>query len=290
MGTEKRERQKANRQLKYQQQVRDVQKRKLTRRFTIGAIAVVGGVLLILLIGWLANRSDDDGEVVSPLTAPTTVPSGETSVPPTFATVPTPELTGPATPLEFTYGSGACPPADITEPVKTFTAAPQLCIDPAKTYSARFVTDRGDIVVELDTTHSPGTVNNFVTLARSGYYDETTIFRTNTSIDIIQGGGMSNTDDPGYSIPDEGTGYQYPPGVLAMARSEAPNSAGGQWFLTTGPDSANLAEPSGAGTYVVFGAITAGSDVAAEINALAGSDGNTPTELVTLQTVEITES
>ncbi len=183
--------------------------------------------------------------------------------------MPEPELSGPATPIEFTYGTGECPPADgVAEPVKTFTDPPQLCIDPATSYTATFVTDRGDIVVDLDTTHSPGTVNNFVTLARSGYYDDTTIFRTNTSIDIIQGGGLQNTDSPGYEIPDEGTGYEYPPGVLAMARTAAPDSAGGQWFFTTGADSASL---SGAGTYVVFGAVTSGSDIAAEINALRRS-------------------
>lgn len=291
MGTEKRERQKANRQLKYQQQAKQAQQKRLTKRVVIGAVAVVGLLALVLFIAWIANRGDDDGEIVTPLeTSPATDVSTASTIAATFATVPTPELAGAASPIEFTYGNGACAPAEVTEPVKTFAEAPQLCIDPAKSYTARFVTSRGDIVVELDTTNSPGTVNNFVTLARYGYYDDTTIFRTNASIDIIQGGGLTNTDDPGYEIPDEGTGYQYPAGVLAMARTEAPNSAGAQWFFTTGPDSAGLAEPSGAGTYVVFGAVTEGSDIAAEINALAGADGDTPTETVALETVEITES
>lgn len=281
MGTDKRERQKANRQLKYQQQAKDAQKQKLTKRVIVGGVAVVGLLALVLFLAWIAGRGDDDDTVT-----PETSTAASTSAGP-MPTVPVPELQVPTTPMEFTYGAGECPPADVTEPVKTFTEAPQLCIDPAKTYTATFVTDRGDIDVELDTTNSPGTVNNFVTLARFGYYDDTTIFRTNTSIDIIQGGGLTNTDSPGYEIPDEGTGYQYPPGVLAMARTQAPNSAGGQWFFTTGPNSAGLADT---GTYVVFGRVTAGSDIAAEINALAGSDGDTPTETVALETVEITES
>ena len=108
----------------------------------------------------------------------------DTSAPPE-----TPATSTPATVAPFAYGTGPCPPAEVTEPVRTFDAAPQLCIDPAATYAARFVTDRGDIVVELDAAESPGTVNNFVTLARYGYYDDTLLFRTNTTIDIIQGGG-----------------------------------------------------------------------------------------------------
>ena len=287
MGTEKRERQKANRQLKYQQQAKVVQKQKLTKRVVVGGGAVLGLLVLVLFLAWIANRGDDEDTATPQTSIATTESGGPTTTGDPLPTVPVPELQAPTTPMEFTYGAGACPPAEVTEPVKTFTEAPELCIDPAKTYTATFVTDRGDIEVELDTTNSPGTVNNFVTLARYGYYDATTIFRTNSSIDIIQGGGLTNTDSPGYEIPDEGTGYQYPPGVLAMARTQAPNSAGGQWFFTTGPNSAGLADT---GTYVVFGRVTAGSDIAAEINALAGSDGDTPTETVNVETIEITES
>jgi cyclophilin family peptidyl-prolyl cis-trans isomerase len=283
VGTEKRARQRANRQLKYQQEAKQAQRRKLSKRVIVGGIAVVALLGIVLFLAWVAG-GDDDGDTVTPATEASVAGS---TTPGSFGTVPPPELAGPATPAEFAYGTGECPPAEVTEPVTTFTDPPQQCIDPDATYTARFVTDRGDIVVELDTEHAPGTVNNFVTLARYGYYDDTTIFRTNTSIDIIQGGGRTNTDSPGYEIPDEGTGFEYPPGVIAMARTAQPNSAGGQWFFTTGPDSAGLAE---AGTYVVFGKVTAGSDVAAEINALAGPDGDTPTEPVAVETVEITES
>ena len=113
----------------------------------------------------------------------------------------------------------------IAEPVKEFDDAPQLCIDPAADYTARFVTNQGDIVVDLATDTAPGTVNNFVTLARYGYYDGTPIFRADPSIDIIQGGGEDNTDDPGYTIPDEGSGFTYQPGDLAMANTGQPDSA-----------------------------------------------------------------
>ena len=153
-------------------------------------------------------------------------------------------------------------------PVKTFSAAPQQCIDPSKTYTATIATDHGDIVIALDPAQAPGTVNNFVTLARYGYYDDTTIFRSAQSIDIIQGGGNSPSDQFGYTIPDEGSSWTYPPGKIAMANTGAPNSGGAQWFITTGPNAAKL---DAQGTYTVFGDVTSGLDVAQEIAALATS-------------------
>jgi cyclophilin family peptidyl-prolyl cis-trans isomerase len=272
VATEKRQRQKANRQLKYEQQVRDVHRRSVIRRVVIATVAVVGGVGLVLLIAWAVNRDSDDDDA----TNATTLPPVTTAAPGTTAALP-----------EFAYGTGACPPAEVTEPVRTFEEAPELCIDPDATYTARFVTDRGDIVVDLDTTEVPGTVNNFVTLARYGYYDDTLLFRADPSIGIVQGGGQTNTDSPGYEIPDEANGFTYEAGQLAMARTAAPNSAGGQWFFVVNDAAAAL---DAQGTYVVFGQVTEGLDVLEGVLALAGADGQTPTEDVILETVEITET
>ena len=286
MGTEKRQRQKANRQLRYEQEVKAERRRSRTRRIVIGIIAVVGGLALVLALAWLFGRDDDD----SPNPA-TTVPIDTSATTPSASAPPsttTPATSTPASVAPFAYGAGPCPPADVAEPVRIFEAAPQLCIDPAAAYTARFVTDRGDVVVELDAARSPGTVNNFVTLARYGYYDDTLLFRTNNTIDIIQGGGRSNTDSPGYEIPDEGIGYTYEAGELAMARTQAPNSAGGQWFFIV--TDKGLDTLGSAGTYVPFGQVTEGLDVLTEILALAGADGDTPTEDVVLEQVEITES
>ena len=288
MGTEKRDRQRANRQLKNQQLAKEEQRRRFTRRLVIGAIAVVAGVGLVLGIAALggAFSEDEDDPVAS------SVPDVTTPGTVAGSTVPgsAPASTAPGSTVAlapFAYGTGECPPAEVTEPVRTFDAAPQQCIDPSATYTATFRTSEGDIVVDLDTASVPGTVNNFVTLARYGYYDDTLIFRADPSIDIIQGGGRSNTDSPGYEIPDEANGFTYQAGQLAMARTQAPNSAGGQWFFVTGPNGANL---DAQGTYVVFGEITEGLDVAEAILALSGDDGQTPSREVTLETVEITES
>ena len=159
----------------------------------------------------------------------------------------------------------------MDEPVKTFDDAPALCIDPEASYTATFVTSMGDIVVDLDTAEVPGTVNNFVTLARYGYYDDTLIFRADPSIDIIQGGGLTNSDSPGYNIPDEADGFTYEAGQLVMARTAQPDSAGGQWFFVGGPNAAAL---DAQGTYVVFGDVTEGLDIVQAI--IASVTGNGP--------------
>ncbi|MEY3266397.1 MAG: hypothetical protein RJA15_843, partial [Actinomycetota bacterium] len=80
-------------------------------------------------------------------------------------------------------------------------------------------TSEGTVVVALDMKNTPNTVNNFVTLSRYKYYDTSYIFRTDVSLDIIQGGGATNSDSPGYTIKDEGTGFAYKAGDLVMARS-----------------------------------------------------------------------
>jgi cyclophilin family peptidyl-prolyl cis-trans isomerase len=279
VGTEKRQRQRANRQLKYQELAKVEQRRKLTRRTVIGVVAVVAGVALVVGIAWLGSAGGDDDDQSAASTLPAT------SVPTTVSesTAPGPSVV----PEAFAYGTGECPPENVTEPVRTFSAAPQLCIDPAADYTATFRTSEGDIVVDLDTDQVPGTVNNFVTLARYGYYDDTTIFRTASSVagEIIQGGGRTAGDSPGYTIPDEGSGYQYDAGQIAMARTDAPDSAGGQWFFVTAPP----ATPDPTGRYVVFGTITEGLDVARAIRDLGGDEG-APSSEVMVESVEITET
>jgi len=196
---------------------------------------------------------------------------------------------------EASYGTGACAPADgVDEPVLTFEDAPKQCIDLDKTYTATFETSKGDITVELDTKRTPVTTNNFVNLARSGYYDGTDIHRVVESAGFVQGGSPHTQDaadpGPGYTIPDEGGPYtaeDYVPGILAMARTNEPNSAGAQFFF--------LAHDGGTdalasyGTYAVFGKTTKGLDVLAAMAAL--DDGTeAPTEQIILEHVTIEES
>ncbi|MFM7410198.1 MAG: peptidylprolyl isomerase [Actinomycetota bacterium] len=291
MGTEKRERQKQNRQqrlseLAVQQKRAKVKKRGL--QFGIG----IPGVILALFLIVNVFAGDDSGpsddaikEEIQALLGATTLPEGATDDA-TASTIPATTVPG-----KTISGDTACPKADGTEErVTKFEKAPPMCIDATKNYTAIFDTSEGEIEVLLDTAKTPKTVNNFVVLARYKYYDGTTIFRTDPSIDIIQGGGLTNTDDPGYTIEDEGNGYKYVEGDLAMARTMEPNSAGGQWFFVTGPNAAAL---DSQGTYVNFGKVASGLDVVKGILALnsgSGDLGGAPSRTVVVKSVAIIES
>jgi cyclophilin family peptidyl-prolyl cis-trans isomerase len=110
-------------------------------------------------------------------------------------------------------------------------------IDETKTYTATFVTERGDIVVNLFADKAPNTVNNFVFLAREGFYDDTTFHRVIPDF-MAQAGDPtgSGRGGPGYRFEDE-----FHPdlshdsvGVLSMANA-GPNTNGSQFFITHGP-------------------------------------------------------
>ncbi len=200
------------------------------------------------------------------------------------------------------YGTGACAPADgVRTPVLTFPDAFADCLDPGKTYSATVTTSEGPVVVQLDTQRTPIAANNFVNLARSGYYDDTQLFRTEARTGIVQGGSphtQNNRDPgPGYTIPDEGLPFStadYAPGVIAMANS-GPDSGGGQFFFLSRAAGSYLGDPQAigdsAGSYVVFGRTTEGLDVLQAISDLESAPGSsTPARPVTIESVTITAS
>ena len=199
-----------------------------------------------------------------------------------------------------TYGSGACAPADgEDQPVLTFDDAPKQCIDVDKTYTATVETSEGTVVLELDTERTPITTNNFVNLARSGYFDDTTLFRTEAATGIIQGGSphtQDNADEgPGYFIPDEGMPFSeddYAAGTIAMANA-GPGTAGGQFFFLANDGGSYLGDPGAigdsAGQYAVFGTVTEGLDVLQAIAELDDGSG-APSKPVTIESVTIAES
>ena len=288
MGTEKRERQKLNRQQRLTELAAQ-QRRSTTKKRSLQGVGLVALILLVVLIFNVTGGGDTS--TVAPADTVLDTTSDTAVDAPTESTAPaatTPVVTAPGASLT---GDTKCPAVDGSQArVTKFEKAPPMCIDAAKKYTATFDTTEGSIVVDLDTAKTPQTVNNFVTLARYKYYDGTVIFRTDTSIDIIQGGGLTNTDDPGYTIADEGSGYKYVEGDLAMARTGEPNSAGGQWFFVAGPKASAL---DGQGTYVNFAKVTSGLDVVKNILALSsgsGALGGVPSRNVVITSVTITES
>jgi cyclophilin family peptidyl-prolyl cis-trans isomerase len=130
-------------------------------------------------------------------------------------------------------------------------------IDLDTIYQVVIATDRGDITLELDPQLAPTTVNNFVSLARDGFYNGLTFHRVVPEF-VIQGGDPEGTGrgGPGYKFADEPVKGEYTVGALAMANS-GPNSNGSQFFICTDDCRKKLA-PS----YNLFGYVVDGMDVA----------------------------
>jgi cyclophilin family peptidyl-prolyl cis-trans isomerase len=138
---------------------------------------------------------------------------------------------------------------------KRYARAEQV-IDPSRRYQATISTDKGDIVIDLDPGRAPATVNNFVFLAREGFYDGLTFHRVVDDF-VIQGGCPegSGRGGPGYRFDDEPVVGEYEAGAVAMANS-GPNTNGSQFFICTVDDRRKLAK-----SYNLFGQVVSGMDV-----------------------------
>lgn len=277
MGTDKRERKKVNRNLAREGRQKAQRNAVIKQR----VIRFGVGIPLAILALWAVSKFFITTDSTS--TTDSTAAASDTTIASLTPTLST-------TPGEQIEGDTKCPATDGTALRTTnFSKAPPMCIDAKKSYTATFNTSEGAIEIALDTKKTPKTVNNFVTLSRYKYYDSSFIFRTDLNLDIIQGGGESNTDDPGYNIEDEGSGYKYTEGDIVMARSGEIDSAGGQFFIVTGPKASFLDDQ---GTYVVFGKISKGLDVAKAIlglNAGSGQLGGAPSRAVNIISVTIAE-
>src|SRR5438093_7692402 len=138
---------------------------------------------------------------------------------------------------------------------------PTGTLDLSKSYSARFKTERGEFSCELFAADAPLTVENFINLARAGFYDGTTFHRVIPGF-MAQGGDPEGTGrgGPGYQFADEfDPGLRHSgPGVLSMANA-GPNTNGSQFFITFAPT------PHLDGRHTVFGQVTSGMDVVRSI-------------------------
>jgi len=142
---------------------------------------------------------------------------------------------------------------------------PEMQIDPVKSYRAVMETNRGSIELELYPQHAPKTVNNFVFLAREGFYKDVSFHRVISDF-VIQGGDPTGTGrgGPGYTFADElkGNPLKHETGIISMANS-GPNTNGSQFFITHSP------QPHLNGRHTVFGKVVSGQDV---VNAIKQGD------------------
>ena len=145
--------------------------------------------------------------------------------------------------------------ATIPEKPKTYSAPPPMTIDTSKQYTATIETEKGNLVLELFAGDVPMTVNNFVFLARGGFYDGLTFHRVVPGF-VVQGGCPigDGTGGPGYRFDDEITEHTHVAGALSMANSGA-NTNGCQFFITYAP------QHHLNGDHSVFGQLVEGMDV-----------------------------
>jgi len=269
MGTDKRNRKKENRRqrlddlAKHQQRKRT---RKLATRAAIFIAVVVGVALIISVSGGSDSTSTNDTTVDTTATAP---------------------VEGRAI-----TGDTPCPAVDGSEArASTFEKAPSNCLDAGKTYTAVVTTNKGEFTIVLDQKKAPLAANNFVTLARYKYFDNTQCHRAILDF-VVQCGDPTATGSggPGYLFADElPQAGEYKLGSIAMANSGA-NTNGSQFFIITGDQGITL-PPS----YTLFGQVTSGLDTTVPaLNAASNPDpaaNGVPTlETITIVSVVITES
>ncbi|MFN2594357.1 MAG: peptidylprolyl isomerase, partial [Actinomycetota bacterium] len=272
--SDKRSRQKDNREAKYA-----IYRAQLRRRRTIRLTAVLVVIVILVVAGIVAGNSSNKSSGKKPAAAATATPS--------------PAPTGVA------CGAQA-PPAPNSKQYKN----PEQVTKPGVTYTAVIKTSCGEIDATLNDKLAPKTVNNFVFLAKQGFYDGLTWHRIVRDF-VIQAGDPDGInghppDGPGYTIPDEVSQISpndYVYGVLAMANA-GPNTGGSQFFIIVHKGSkGELDDPAGLQpNYSIFGTVSKASypvlDKIAAIPTFGGSGANqdTPTTNVYIESITIEES
>ncbi|HET7143184.1 MAG TPA: peptidylprolyl isomerase [Anaerolineales bacterium] len=165
---------------------------------------------------------------------------------------------------------------------KQWTTPPAMQIDPKKNYKAHMKTDKGTMVIELYADKTPKTVNNFVFLAREGYYDNVIFHRVIDNF-MVQGGDPTGTGrgGPGYKFGDEfdSSLKHDKQGILSMANA-GPATNGSQFFITHGPT------PHLNGKHTVFGQVVEGLDVLMSIPVRDPGNVNAPAVKIISVTIE----
>ena len=261
-----------------QQAAREAARRRQQRmRSIVAAVVAVVAVLALVLVLVPGGGDDDDDADTTTTTARGEEPAGKEIADDADETVSEP----------FVFGTGECAPdTKPAEPPTTFADAPKDCLEDDVQYKAVVGTSEGSFTIDLFEQRAPGTVNNFIQLAKWGWFDGNSFHRVvpgfvNQTGDPV--GDPPGTGGPGYSIPDElpPAVSSYLDGAVAMANS-GPNTNGSQWFTCI--DCSKLPTAG----YSLFGQVSDGEDVVKAINDLGSGDGP-PSKPVTIIAVEIVE-
>ncbi len=267
-SADKRQRKKENARAAREAREAEIKKRKRNRTIRNAGVAVGVFVILVVLInvfsGGSSKKSSSD-------TTTTSIPTSTT-----------------VTPVAYPAGCVGTVPKAATKP--TNLKAPAMTIDPAKTYTATIATSCGNVTIALDAKNAPKSVNNFVSLARMGFYDGLKWHRVATDPPVVQGGDPKGdgSSGPGYTtaveLPPDG---KYPTGAVAWAKggNDPDGSAGSQFFIDS-------ADASGIGShYGYIGKVTAGLANVQKMGTLAVPGGTTgaPSKPLYIFKVTITE-
>ena len=257
----KRERQRQNRVARKEYEEALAKRRRFWRSARTFGLLLIPIVALFAFLALRNGGDDDDNSGKDKVTTATTVAPGTAT--------PTPVTTVP-------------PPANLPKPAS-------VTIDKNKTYTATIETNIGTIEIALDAKNATKSVNNFVYLAQSGYYNGLLFNRAVTDF-VVQTGGPDNTTagGPGYTIEVELPKKNYTVGSVAWAKasSDPPGSAGSQFFIGTGTGITALPKE-----YGYIGTVKSGLDVATQIMGYAPATGDgTPTQEIQMTKVTITGS
>ncbi|MEX2660023.1 MAG: peptidylprolyl isomerase [Acidimicrobiales bacterium] len=256
MPTEKRQRKRAGRNARLEAERAAAKRAARRRKVTTAVIATVAVFGILLLISQTGGGGDGDQ-------ADTT------------------DTTEQDEAQAALYGATPCAPeTKPEEPDLSFDSPFEDCLEEDADYVAELTTADGTITVDLLEEKAPGAVNNFVNLARSGFYDGAPFHRVIEGF-VAQGGDPvgqpPGTGGPGYAVadelPDDG---EYEIGSVAMANSGR-DTQGSQFFIVTGPGGVDLPPQ-----YTLFGTVTGGMDAVETI-----APGEPPAEPTIIETVEI---
>lgn len=231
--------------------------------------------ILVLISVIAACGATDDNKDEEDISAPTTLSQGEADI-----------ESGCWTAADRVNTEGDPELANTQQ----WSKPPEMQIDGSKKYSALVETNKGDFTIELLPAEAPVTVNNFVCLARAGFYDNTPVHRIVAGF-VIQGGDPTGTGSggPGYRFNDEPVNLDYTKGTVAMANA-GPNTNGSQFFVVLDDLTGRLPK-----NYTLFGKVSDGMDVVdalGKVETKVGRSGekSTPVEPVTIEKVTISES
>jgi peptidyl-prolyl cis-trans isomerase B (cyclophilin B) len=243
-------------------------------------LAVILVIAAVIVVPKLVGSSD------SPTPA-----AGSTT--PASTTKPAPTSSGGLAAGQKLAAGCTAPPANQATP-KQQKEVPAKATAAGKTFVATVKTTCGDMTFELDGAKAPQTVASFINLAKTGFWAPSPCHRVTTQgIYVLQCGDPTGTGQggPGYTFgienaPKDGT---YATGVLAMARTQDPNSNGGQFFITY----KETQLPTDGGGYTIFGKVTKGLDIVEKIAANKAlppspTDG-TPVSPISILSVSVTE-